>query len=69
MHYWMIGMLLAVAVFISGCASQPKAVEEAFWAKKDTTVAVVISKLPEEMALFREGGEGLLGAAIGAVEH
>ncbi|MFK7793794.1 MAG: hypothetical protein AB8B89_00455 [Gammaproteobacteria bacterium] len=64
---WMIMTFVIVAMFISGCASQPKALDETFWTQKDTTVAVVISKLPEKMVLYKEGGQGLLDIAISNV--
>lgn len=59
-----IGVSLITILFVSGCASQPKAVDDKFWTKKNETVTVILSKLPEKNALFREGAEGLLDMAI-----
>ena len=54
-------------MLFSGCASQPKVLENDFWNNKNKTIAVVVHKLPEKMGMFKEGGQGLLDLAISSV--
>ncbi len=59
-----LGTFLLVIFIISGCASKPVAVETSFWDNTNQRIAVIVSELPTELGLFKEGGQGLLDIAI-----
>ncbi|MEQ9058462.1 MAG: hypothetical protein RLW61_03490 [Gammaproteobacteria bacterium] len=61
-------MLAALGLALAACATKPQQLDQSFWQEQSSKkVAIVIAKLPDKGALYKEGGQGLLDMAISSV--